>query len=120
MMKILIVRVISVADAFRERIDDAAVSIRGNSIGSELIFYSVEQLAKTLIDTNRWKIISVIEGTYSMSIRDLSRLVNLDFFGVYNDVQMLISECVLNKDGETIVLPYDRLKIMYNSDDMVA
>lgn len=119
-MRVLIVRVMSVADAFRETMDDAARAMRGDFIGSELIFPSVEQLAKTLLAPNRWQIIGAMKGAHAMSIRELSRLVNRDFRGVYNDVQMLISGGVLNKDGEKIVLPYDRLDIEFNSDDAVA
>ena len=61
------------------------------------------------------------QGAYCpYSIRELSRIVNRDFRGVYNDVQSLLNGGVLDKDGEKIVLPYDRIHIEFNSDDAAA
>lgn len=94
--------------------------MQGEVIGAELIFLSVEQLAKTLFAPNRWKIIKAMEGGEPLFIRELSRRVNRDFRAVYNDVQSLLTGGVLDKKANKIVLPYDRINIEFNSDDAVA
>lgn len=85
-----------------------------------VIFPTVEQLAKTMLAPNRWQIIKAMAGKQAVSIRELSRTVNRDFRGIYNDVQPLLNGGVLDKDGEKIVLSYDRIHIEFNSDDAVA
>lgn len=119
-MRVLTVRVMSVDDAFRMAAKNAAHAMSGDFIGSELIFPTVEQLARTMLAPNRWQIIKVMEGEPATSIRELSRTVKRDFRGVYNDVQALLNGGVLDKDGEKIILPYDRIHIEFNSDDAVA
>ncbi|MDF7681546.1 transcriptional regulator [Enterobacteriaceae bacterium ESL0689] len=113
-------RVMTTDDAFRAAMSDASRAMKGDFIGSELIFPTVEQLAKTMLAPNRWQIIKAMEGKQAMSIRELSRIVNRDFRGVYNDVQSLLSGGVLDKDGKKIALPYDRIHIEFNSDDAAA
>lgn len=119
-MRVLTVRVMTVDDAFRVAMSDASRAMNGDVIGSELIFPTVEQLAKTMLAPNRWQIIKAMEKAPSMSIRELSRIVNRDFRGVYNDVQSLLNGGVLYKKGDKIVLPYDRIHIEFNSDDVAA
>lgn len=119
-MRVLTVRVMSVDDAFQAAAANAARAMSGDFIGSELVFPTVEQLAKTMLAPNRWLIIKAMEGAQAVSIRELSRVVKRDFRGVYNDVQALLNGGVLNKEGEKIVLPYDRIHIEFNSDDAAA
>ncbi|EAS2833378.1 transcriptional regulator [Salmonella enterica subsp. enterica serovar Hull] len=119
-MRVLTVRIMSIADAFQATMKDATRAMSGVAVGSDLIFPSVEQLAKTMLAPNRWQIIKAMEGAPAISIRELSRIVNRDFRGVYNDVQALLAGGVLNKEGEKIVLPYDRIRIEFNSDDAAA
>ena len=119
-MRILTVKVMTIDDAFREAMTDAARAVSGQIIGSELIFPGVEQLAKTMLAPNRWQIIKVMQGGKPLSIRALSRIVQRDFRGVYNDVQALLNGGVLDKAGEKIVLPYDRIHIEFNSDEVAA
>jgi predicted transcriptional regulator len=119
-MRVLTVRVMSVDDAFHAAAANAARAMSGDFIGSELVFPTVEQLAKTMLAPNRWQIIKAMEGAQAVSIRELSRTVKRDFRGVYNDVQALLNGGVLNKEGEKIALPYDRIHIEFNSDDAVA
>lgn len=119
-MRVLTVRVMTVEDAFRVAMSDAARAINGQVIGSGLVFPSVEQLAKTLLAPNRWQIIKAMKGAGDISIRELPRLVNRDFRGVYHDVQSLLSGGVLDKEADKIVLPYDRIHIEFNSEDAAA
>lgn len=119
-MRVLTVRIMSIADAFHATMEDATRAMSGVAVGSDLIFPSVEQLAKTMLAPNRWQIIRVMKGAKPVSIRELARLVNRDFRGVYNDVQALLNGGVLDRDGDKIVLPYDRVHIEFNSDDAVA
>ena len=119
-MRVLTVRVMAVDDAFSATIENAARAMSGELIGAELIFPSVEQLAKTMLAPNRWQIIRAMKGEQAISIRELARFVNRDFRGVYNDVQSLLAGGVLSKEDEKIVLPYDRIHIEFNSDDAVA
>jgi predicted transcriptional regulator len=119
-MRVLTVKVMAVNDAFQVAMTDASRAMSGDFIGSELVFPTVEQLAKTMLAPNRWQIIKAMEGAPAISIRELSRIVNRDFRGVYNDVQALLLGGVLDKDGEKIVLPYDRIHIEFNSDDAAA
>lgn len=110
----------AVDDAFRAAAANAARAMNGDFIGSELVFPTVEQLAKTMLAPNRWQVIKSMEGAQAMSIRELSRIVNRDFRGVYNDVQALLIGGVLDKEGDKIILPYDRIHIEFNSDDAAA
>lgn len=119
-MRVLTVRVMSVDDAFRAAAANAARAMSGDFIGSELVFPTVEQLAKTMLAPNRWQIIKAMEGAPAMSIRELSRSVKRDFRGVYNDVQSLLNGGVLDREGEKIILPYDRIHIEFNSNDAAA
>lgn len=119
-MRTLTVRVMTINDAFQAAKIDAARAMSGNTIGAELIFPTVEQLAKTMLAPNRWQIIKVMEGAEPVSIRELARVVNRDFRGVYNDVQALLNGGVINKSGDKISLPYERIHIEFNSDDAVA
>ena len=119
-MRILTVRVMTVDDAFQTAMSEASRAMRGDFISAELIFPTVEQLAKTMLAPNRWQIIKAMEGAPAISIRELSRIVKRDFRGVYNDVQSLLNGGVLCKEGEKIALPYDRIHIEFNSDDAVA
>ena len=119
-MRVLTVRVMAADDAFRAAMFDASRAMSGDFIGSELVFPTVEQLAKTMLAPKRWQIIKAMEGKEAISIRELSRLVGRDFRGVYNDVQSLLNGGVLDKQGDKIVLPYDRIHIEFNSDDAVA
>jgi hypothetical protein len=48
-MRVLTVRVMTVDDAFRVAMSDASRAMNGDFIGSELIFPTVEQLAKTML-----------------------------------------------------------------------
>lgn len=119
-MRELTVRVMTIADAFQAAKADAAKATSGKFIGAELVFPTVEQLAKTMLAPNRWQIIKAMEGAEPVYIRELARLVKRDFRGVYNDVQALLSGGVIDKEGDKIVLPYDRIHIEFNSDDAVA
>ncbi|AYN27175.1 transcriptional regulator [Buttiauxella sp. 3AFRM03] len=119
-MRVLTIRVMTVDDAFRVAMADASRAMNGDFIGAELVFPTVEQLAKTMLAPNRWQIIKAMEGEPAVSIRELSRTVKRDFRGVYNDVQALLSGGVLDKEGDKIVLPYDRIHIEFNSDDAAA
>lgn len=119
-MRVLTVKVMAVNDAFQAAAANASRAMSGDFIGSELIFPTVEQLAKTMLAPNRWQIIKAMEGAQAISIRELSRIVKRDFRGVYSDVQSLLSGGVLNKEGEKIILPYDRIHIEFNSDDAAA
>jgi len=119
-MRLLTVKVLTVEGAFQAAMSQAAHAMQGETFGAELIFPSVEQLAKTLLAPNRWQIIKAMEGGESLSIRELSRRVNRDFRAVYNDVQSLLIGGVLNKEANKIILPYDRIHIEFNSDDAVA
>lgn len=119
-MRVLTVRVMTVNDAFRMAMLDASRAMGGDFIGSELIFPTVEQLAKTMLAPNRWQIINAMKGADAMSIRELSRIVNRDFRSVYNDVQSLLAGGVLDKNNDKIVLPYDRIHIEFSSDDAAA
>lgn len=119
-MRELTVRVMTMNDAFQAAKNDAARAMKGSLMGAELVFPSVEILAKILLAPNRWQIIKAMEGAEPVSIRELSRQVNRDFRGVYNDVQALLIGGVINKDGDKISLPYDRLHIEFNSDDAAA
>lgn len=119
-MRVLTVKVMTVNDAFRAAAANATRAAEGAFIGAELVFPTVEQLAKTMLAPNRWQIIKAMESAPAMSIRELSRIVKRDFRGVYNDVQSLLNGGVLDKEGEKIVLPYDRIHIEFNSDDAAA
>ncbi|MBD8152261.1 HVO_A0114 family putative DNA-binding protein [Pantoea agglomerans] len=119
-MRILTVRVMAADEAFRAAMSDASRAMQGDFIGSELVFPTVEQLAKTMLAPNRWQIIKAMEGAEAVSIRELSRLVGRDFRGVYTDVQSLLNGGVLDKQDDKIILPYDRIHIEFNSDDAAA
>lgn len=119
-MRVMTVRVMPADAAFRLAAADAARAMNGEFIGASLVFPTVEQLAKTMLAPNRWQIIKAMEGEPAVSIRALSRMVKRDFRGVYNDVQALLSGGVLSREGDKIILPYDRIHIEFNSDDAVA
>lgn len=119
-MRILTVRIMTTDDAFQVASKNAARAMTGDFIGSELVFPSVELLSRTMLAPNRWQIIKAMEGAPAVSIRELSRTVNRDYRGVYSDVQALLSGGVLDKEGDKIVLPYDRIRIEFNSDDAAA
>ncbi|SUW64917.1 Predicted transcriptional regulator [Buttiauxella agrestis] len=119
-MRTLTVRVMTINEAFQLAKIEAARAMSGSIVSAELIFPTVEQLAKTMLAPNRWQIIKNMEGAEPVSIRELARVVNRDFRGVYNDVQALLSGGVIYKSGEKISLPYERIHIEFNSDDAVA
>ncbi len=119
-MRVLTVKVMPLDTAFRLAASDAARAMSGDFIGTSLIFPSVEQLAKTMLSPNRWQIIKAMEGLPAMSIRELARRIGRDFRGVYNDVKALLSGGVLHREGNKIVLPFDRIHIEFNSDDAAA
>lgn len=119
-MRVLTVRIMTTDDAFQATSKNATRAMTGYLIGSELVFSSVELLYRTMLVPNRWRIIKAMVGAPAVSIRGLSRTVNRTYHGVHSDVQALLSGGVLDKEGNKIVLPYDRIRIEFNSDDAAA
>jgi len=96
---------------FEQAMQRSAAAFRGEPQGERISFASVELLWKTLTP-RRWELVRAMAGQGSMTIRAAARLTGRDVKTTHGDVQALLSNDILEKDGEgKIAFPYDAVHV---------
>ena len=78
-----------------------------------LAFGSWEDVHRVLAP-KRLAIVRAMTGHGTLSIREVARRVGRDFKSVHTDVDMLLRNGVIDKSGQGIVFPYDRIHVEFD------
>ncbi len=90
--------------------DRLAAAFCGEPQGNHISFLTVEQMWKTL-NPKRTQILRAMTGQGPMSIREVARRVGRDVKAVHGDVQALLKAGVLDREGKSVVFPYDGVRV---------
>jgi predicted transcriptional regulator len=76
-------------------------------------FASYEDMHR-ILTPKRLDIVRALAGNDPMSIREVARRVERDFKGVHTDVVALASAGVIDRTGEGVSFPYDRIHFEFD------
>ena len=82
----------------------------GQGLGNFISFENPGLMFKTLT-LKRWDILEALTGKEPVSIRETARLVGRDVKAVHGDVTALLNVGILEKVGNKISFPYDRIHV---------
>jgi predicted transcriptional regulator len=92
----------------------------GEYQGEFLNFETPEALFKTL-SPKKWTIVSAVQEQSSTGVRELSRLIKRDVRRVHDDLQVLLSEGILEQDEKgKISCPFDVIHFDFELKKRVA
>ena len=63
------------------------------------------------LSPKRFEIIRAMAGAGPLSIREIARRVGRDFKGVHTDIRMLADAGIIDRDGQKVVFPYDKIHV---------
>lgn len=107
-MNVVTLEVRTLADSLS---DVARAMETGEQSGPRIAFES-PALRWKMLTPKRWELLSAMQGTGPMTIREAARRVQRDVKGVHTDVRALLNAGILDKtvDGK-IVFPYDAIHV---------
>jgi predicted transcriptional regulator len=105
-MRTVTLGVSSIEDTKRQM----AAAFQGEQQGEFISFASIELLWKVLT-AKRWEILGAMTGQGALSIREVARRVGRDVKAVHGDVRALINAGVLDREGDSVIFPYDAVHV---------
>ena len=105
-MRTVTLGVSSINDTKRQ----VAAAFQGEQQGEFISFASIELLWKVLT-AKRWEILGAMTGQGALSIREVARRVGRDVKAVHGDVRALINAGVLDREGDSVIFPYDAVHV---------
>jgi predicted transcriptional regulator len=105
-MRTVTLGVSSIEDTKRQ----LAAAFQGEPQGEFISFASIELLWKVLT-AKRWEILGAMTGQGALSIREVARRVGRDVKAVHGDVRALINAGVLDREGDSVIFPYDAVHV---------
>jgi predicted transcriptional regulator len=105
-MRTVTLGVSSIEDTKRQM----AAAFQGEQQGEFISFASIELLWKVLT-AKRWEILGVMTGQGALAIREVARRVDRDVKAVHGDIRALINAGVLDREGNSVIFPYDAVHV---------
>ena len=105
-MRTVTLGVSSIEDTKRQM----AAAFKGEQQGEFISFASIELLWKVLT-AKRWEILGAMTGQGALSIREVARRVGRDVKAVHGDIRALINAGVLDREGDSVIFPYDAVHV---------
>lgn len=114
-MNTLTVRLSTLADTKARFLDAAKRAIAGKAVEAvpTLNFASYDDMHRVLAPS-RLAIVKALAGQGALSIREVARRVGRDVQAVHRDVTSLINAGVIDRTGDGIEFPYDRIHFEFD------
>lgn len=75
------------------------------------IGFQTWDLMHKVLSPKRLEIVRAMTGAGPLSIREIARRVGRDFKGVHTDVRLLVDAGIVEKDGQKVVFPWDKIHV---------
>jgi len=72
--------------------------------------FATMELLLSVLTSNRWRLLTVLQGTGPSSIRSLARALGRDYRGVHADVMVLLPHGLVERDEQgKVYVPWQRI-----------
>ena len=106
MSRKLIISITTETDAMQDFKAGFLQAFNTGSYQDEHIYFTSPTALFQKITPKRWELIAKLQEAGTVSIRELARLLNRDVRRVHDDVTALITEGVIERDGNGICVPF--------------